>query len=150
MKAAFTILLLIISNYLFAQKADKKYVIGVHIVSTGYLENYYFTIIKNENTVKLNVYDKDTVAFNLNDYPSYQNLLDSVYAGKGFDPRKWTGLDGDSYLISVESKTINRQLETISPNEKFNPTIYHFIRYTFAIYRKLSKHPLVFKSQIAY
>ncbi|MFI5158886.1 MAG: hypothetical protein ACHQF4_08465 [Sphingobacteriales bacterium] len=150
MKPIFLLLMLSICSFSFAQKADIKYSITINSVNTLTFERYSFAIIKNNDEVsfKYSLSDSvqriDTLSFNLNSYPNYRKLLDSVYSGGDFKDKKRWILDGVGYSIEVKSQTVNHDYETTSPDDNINPTLYHLIRDTFVIYRQLSKHPLVY------
>jgi len=98
----------------------------------------------NKIVEKYYVYDNDSLTFNAKAYTGYCKLLDSVYSGGDFKDKKSMMLDGISYSIEVRSETVNHDYETISPDDNTNPILYHLIRDTFIIYRKLSKNPLVY------
>ncbi|MHB8208125.1 hypothetical protein [Mucilaginibacter sp.] len=200
MKLILLLLLLTISNLLFAQKTNSKYSITIFSIGPfANSERYYFTIVKNKNQVsfkyslfdslqlrllrkdtvfrrldrevadyykdtskkhderindlskiidKYNVYDNDSLSFNLTAYPNYRKLLDSVYSGTDFKDTGPRVLDGVSYSIKIKSQTVSRDFGSTEPNENSNPIIYHLIHDTFIIYRKLSKNPLVYHKHI--
>jgi len=80
----------------------------------------------NKVVEKYDVYHKDSVQFNLNSYPGYKRLLDSVAVGTNFsDNKNLVVMDGTQYSIIIHSRTISRTFQTHSPYENSNPTLYH-------------------------
>jgi len=92
---------------------------------------------------KYNVYDEDSVTLNLSFYPAYNKILNSVYVGINISESNTLGsLYGTLFNFIIKSPKFNRTFQVDAPSKKSNPTLYHLIRNTFTIYRKLSEHPL--------